>query len=208
MDSVVCPQCQAKNAPNAPWCSQCYVPFDSADDHADELVTVAAASAATDVVVAAPAENESPKLWVCRLCETENEVEASECHKCGVSIFDSIAPRETAAPDPEVVLRSGLMVPGLGYAAVNQTPTGFVAGFLAIAGSATGLAMLIAGAAIAGVAMLIISIAVWVVSAIDAAQMSRGQEMLLQPRVLSVAGAAVVLIILISVAQAFTRANG
>lgn len=208
MDSLVCPQCQAKNAPDTQWCSQCYEPFESAEDHVDQLASVTASGAPSDFVGDAPAEHHPPKSWVCRLCDSANPVEESVCENCGVSIFDSVAPQTATVVQADAVLRRGIMVPGLGYASVNRSATGVVVGFLAVVSLLTGLAMTVAGAVLAGLLMVLVALAVWATSAIDAYRVSRGEKMLVQPRVLSVAGAMVVLIILVTVAQVFSRANG
>lgn len=198
-----CAHCGASNPAEAAWCGQCYSPFD-APARVDEAVLEAAA----DVLAAAtaPDADSAPGEWLCRLCDTANAVADSVCASCGVSIFDSIAPKQSEAPAADDVLRRGAWFPGLGYGLVGQSAIGVVVALLAIAAGGTGLSMALSGAP-AGIILVAICIGIWAVSAFDAYRVAQGAQMILTPRALSVVGGVVVLIILVTVAQAFSTVN-
>jgi hypothetical protein len=198
-----CAHCGASNPAEAGWCGQCYSRFD-----APATVDEAALDAAAEVLAeaSAPVPESAPGEWSCRLCDAPDAVEDSVCASCGVSIFDSIAPRTEDVPVPEDVMRRGAWFPGLGYSLVGQSAVGVVVALLAVAAGVTGLSMALSGAP-AGIALVVVCIGIWAVAAFDAYRMAKGASMMMTPRALSVVGGIVVLIILVTVAQAFTTVS-
>lgn len=208
MESEVraCPECGATNPAKADWCGQCYEAFEG---DASEMALVAAEPVAASAELVAPRhedEGHGGASWVCRLCERPNPVEESVCESCGVSIFDSLTPPDATQQEPQVVFRRGLLVPGLGYASVGQAAFGFVAGVLSVAGLVSGLAMVFTGLLL-GVIPILVAAAIWMASALDAARVAAGHVPTLTPRMLSIAGGIVAIVLMITIAQAFARAT-
>jgi ribosomal protein L40E len=198
-----CAHCGASNPAEAGWCGQCYSLFDAPAAVDEAVLDVAAEVLAA---VSAPTPDLAPGEWSCRLCDAPNAVEDSVCASCGVSIFESIAPSSEDAPVADDVLRRGAWFPGLGYGLVGQSAVGLVVALLAVAAGVTGLSMALSGAP-AGILLVAVCIGIWAVSALDAYRMAHGAPMIMTPRALSLVGGVVVLVILATVAQAFTTVN-
>lgn len=209
-DFRACSECGAANPATAEWCGQCYTPFagDPAGESEMALKAVEPMAVSAELVEQNhEVEGRGGPSWVCRVCDRSNPVEESVCASCGVSIFESLTPPEAAKADPQTIFRRGLLVPGWGYAAVGQAAFGVVAGFLALAGLVSGLAMVFTGLFL-GVIPILVAFGIWAASAADASRIGAGHVPMLTPRMLSVAGGVVAIVLLITIAQAFGRATG
>ena len=109
--------------------------------------------------------------------------------------------------DPEGALRRSIIFPGLGYSLLGYGAIGAVVGFLAVACALVGVMLLVAGE-LAGIFLLVIFVAIWAGSIFDIVQLARGgSEPLLRPRVLSVVGGVVVILLMVMVLLAFQSAT-
>lgn len=165
-----CPDCGASNAPSVQWCGQCYAPFtDGAPaSHGDatsptggavDPFSAESSQPAPEPVAAPPRKG----LWTCRLCETHNEVEASECSSCGTAIFDAIAPSQRSAPEP--LTASAYAFPGLALTRADRSIEGAIVMLLGIAGLLT---MVLIPSWPVRVLLLLFVAAIWVLGIRDA----------------------------------------
>lgn len=193
-DSVRCPACDASNPAGAEWCGQCYQKFDDGSSAVtvDPIVTAA---------VEAVEDRSSSSDWTCRVCESANPIEASVCLKCGHEIYDSFA---TPAARRSAPLWA-LILPGGGLFAVGQPLAGAsVAGLVALGGS-FGVLFITGGRPI-GWLFLAVAVALWLIGARDAIVVGTGSsDVLLRPRVLSIAAVlvfAAIVFVLVEALQA------
>ncbi len=197
---VTCAHCGATNPPDAEWCGQCFGSLGSRPEDSESE------SPATD----GPATGQAPARsgWECRACQTVNDVDRSECSVCGLSIYDSYgAEGERAAFDPETALRRSIIFPGFGYGSLGFGGIGLVAGFLAIAAMVVGGMLVIVGELI-GVILIVAAVAIWAISIVDVVRLAQGEPVpLLRPRVLSIVGGFVVILLLTTVMLAFRSAT-
>jgi ribosomal protein L40E len=191
-DLASCRHCGASNPQDAEWCGQCF-----------GVLSPEAATEAPAVVAVTPTR----RGWECRSCGEENAVADSFCHACGTSIYDSYGARRESSADREAAVRRSFIFPGFGYGSLNLAGIGAVAGFLAIASLVVGAMLLVAGELV-GLVLLAAFAALWAVSILDVARLSRGERVpLLRPRTLSFVGGLVVVLLLVTVAVAFQSAT-
>lgn len=130
-----CPQCGASNPAGAAWCGQCLRRFDR------PVPATIGVSIGGNSAVAGTEErtlrtlrttggptvrtrDDGEPVWVCPACETENELSASVCCRCG-SAFTSFFADPAADAQPRVAPRSAIAMsaalPGAGHLAMRQT---------------------------------------------------------------------------------------
>jgi DNA-directed RNA polymerase subunit RPC12/RpoP len=149
-------------------------------------------------------------LWACPQCGQDNPMESPVCSACGTS-FSSLLAEEHQAEGPTMTEGQALvssLAPGLGHIRLGRSAEGVARMILFLWAAGLGVLMLLSlrtpkpvnGVAvptpaskptgpILGVAVLFLAAAlgIWVISALDAARLARGEEdQLLKPRVLLV----------------------
>lgn len=203
---VTCSHCGATNPPDAEWCGQCFGSLGSRPSESPEPEAPGHESSAADP----PATGQGPVRsgWECRACQSVNDVDTSECSVCGLSIYDSYgAGSDQAAFDPETALRRSIIFPGFGYGSLGFGGIGVVAGFLSIAAMMVGGMLVIAGELI-GIILIVAAVAIWVISIVDVVRLAQGEPVpLLRPRVLSIVGGFVFILLMATVMLAFQSAT-
>lgn len=164
--------------------------------------------AATETTDAATLPTPTRSGWECRACSEINDVENSVCVACGLSIYDSYgADSGQKAADPETALRRSIIFPGFGYGSLGFGGIGMVTGFLAVASVIVGGMLVIAGE-LSGIVLIVTFVAIWAISVVDVIRLAQGEPVpLLRPRVLSVVGGIVVVLLLAMVLIAFQSAT-
>ncbi|HKZ28734.1 MAG TPA: Ran-binding zinc finger domain-containing protein [Acidimicrobiia bacterium] len=218
-DPVVCSQCGARSPAAAEWCGQCFAPLGG---HADDEQNSSSDSGRIDNPTAVQADVVGTALpissgngkrqdaapgpksgtWVCSLCEVSNPLDVEQCSACGTSIFRSFGAtiEEQIMVDPQRALLRSLMFPGLGHAYAKQGLLGSAIGGLALMSLGFGVGLVATGVGSFGWPLILLTIGVWVVAALDAFRIADGQTtnaVLLRPRVVTaLVGTVVVQLIL------------
>ena len=201
---VTCSHCGATNPSDAEWCGQCFGSLGSRPSESPEPLEAESPAAGPPETDQVPARSG----WECRSCQSVNDVDKSECSVCGLSIYDSYgADSDRAASDPETALRRAIIFPGFGYGSLGFGGIGVVAGFLAVAALVVGGMLVIAGELI-GIILIVAAVAIWAISIIDVVRLAQGEPVpLLRPRVLSIVGGFVVILLMATVMLAFQSAT-
>jgi hypothetical protein len=191
-----CANCGALVSPDAEWCGQCYEPI--------RRVAIVDAPAPT----ASPTESvgtvETPgggvvevadgrASWTCPICGEVNAIEASVCVVCGTPFARLFAePEAPPAVDPERAAVWSLVFPGLGHWKLGRRADA-VARFVLFGWSFGTLCVLIASRVGKGglgptTALFLLfagsSLAIYVLSALDAYRIAKGEEPVVSTRVL------------------------
>ncbi len=209
-----CPQCGASNPSSAVWCNQCYARFEPA-------VTAPAAQVAapppppppqptpapdTPTGTGAPADpavpdSEGPS-WTCRTCDTSNPLVVDRCSVCGKSIYDNYGGDATVRPQIATGKATRwALIPGFGHAKTGNGVHGLTIGLLVAFTLAAGIAFLVSGESVVGGVLVLAALVLWAVSVVDAGQLAQGntEQILLKPRVLTVAAGIIVTICIVVV---------
>jgi len=196
-DLVRCPHCGAGNPAGADWCGQCLRRFhqplsgngSAAEAPHDESVAPAAIHAAAGPAIRTRDGGEP--LWICPACETENELTATNCSRCG-SAFTSFFVNGTAEAPPTVstamAIGSSAALPGAGHLMMRQTGPGIARAVLYLWSVGIALLLLVwpphgAKAIVRGVgALFALSAAgIWVLSMLETLRSVEGERGLLVP---------------------------
>jgi hypothetical protein len=131
-------------------------------------------------------------VWECPTCQTENPIEATTCRGCGApftKLFAEEEARHAVAPRRAVGL--SLLFPGLGHLVAGRGAEGVARGVVFAYTLATVLTLLIARAGQGlgpFVPLFLISatagIVLYVMTAIDAGRLARGEGQVVTTRVL------------------------
>lgn len=132
-DEVRCPQCGARNRPDADWCTQCYVRLDEPPAPPPPAVPTSDGVAADE-----PAGDGEPPAaggtlrsgdgrfrqtdegleWACGVCQEWNPIERVTCAVCSTPFGRSLGD-DDAEPRPDVpaglLVGGSLVLPGLGH---------------------------------------------------------------------------------------------
>jgi len=205
---VICPDCGARNAPGALWCGQCYRPFEESGKPPGEPVeNEAEDDTQMQLQLALPDEPRMGKgAWTCSVCGRVNPLAESTCSTCGATIFDVFREAPPEPRNPGQALVRGLVVPGLGHVFARQALLGVSVAALSLVGISLGAVLMAHGVTLAGLALLLIGVGVWLAGALDAYRWALNEPdgVVLRPRVLTVIMAAM-FVILIAVAIASRR---
>jgi hypothetical protein len=138
--------------------------------------------------------------WTCRACATVNPIDEMACRACGGSMVELFRPPEPARPTRDPALAAWLSaLPGLGTWYAGQPAQG-VARFLlwlwwlstaALFWSRPEPVLLLVK-----VTFLLATVALWVLSGVDAHRLTARRRPLLGPRALAVAAAGLCLLLL------------
>jgi len=158
------------------------------------------ATAQTAEVSAGPA-------WPCPICDNRNPIELDFCATCGAS-FASLMRQETVRVevDPRAAFRRSLAFPGLGHRMVpgrevDGLARGVLFAMLLIATLMLGLSGVHAGAVLLlFLVYLGASVAVYLLTAFEAARLAEGGEPLVSSRTLLWATVAILLLSIVVVA--------
>lgn len=167
-------------------------------------VTAEAGSPGTDVpetdvpradVAEAPA---SGSTWTCRTCENVNPMSIDACTVCGTTIFQTMgAETDEITLSQDQGLRLGL-VPGLAHGRLGEPVLGFIIALLVLACVAFAVVFIQSGGAVWGLIVGLVGLLTWVVSIVDVNQRIAGATPLLRPRVMTILGGVVILVIMVA----------
>ena len=195
-----CVSCGAVLYEGAAWCGMCFEPVVP-----EREATLAAEPEAAPVVSTTDVAAEP--MWPCPVCESRNPIELDFCATCGAS-FASLMRQETTVVkvDPHAVFRRSLIFPGLGHRSIpGREVDGFARGvlfaMLLIATLMLGLSGVFAGAVLfLFLVYLAASVAVYLLTAIEAARLAEGGEPLVSSRAILWATVAILLLSIVVVA--------
>ena len=207
---VICPDCGARNALGALWCGQCYRPLGETDEPptvADEVDTEHD-DTQMQLHLSPPDEPRVGKgSWTCSVCGRTNPLAESTCPTCGATIFDLFKEPTPEPRSPGQALIRGLILPGFGHVFARQTLLGVSVASLALVGIVLGVFLMVQGLMLAGLALVLMGVGVWLAGALDAYRWARDEpdEVVLRPRVLTVIMA--VMFIVLVAASISTRGS-
>lgn len=211
-----CASCGAFLYEGAAWCGMCFEPVASERDadagsEPEAARTAEFLEAEMQVHPAPPSatttEATKEPLWPCPICDGKNPIELDFCATCGAS-FASLMREETVKVnvDPRAAFRRSLVFPGLGH---RMVPGRDVDGFarstlfamLLIATLMLGLSGVRAGAVLLlFLVYLGASVAVYLMTAFEAARLAEGGEPLVSSRTLLWATVSILLLSIVVVA--------
>jgi len=221
---VTCASCGARNGGEAVWCSMCFEPLrvpepeqSSPEPVEQELPTLESDAEAVVVTVDTgapladadafedpdpPAHGEdvpaSASNWMCRTCNNENSMSADVCPVCGTTIFETMGgATDEITLTQDQGLRLGL-VPGLAHARMGEPVVGFIIAVLVLACLGFGFVFIAAGGAVWGLVVGLVGLATWGVSVFDVNQRIAGAAPILRPRVMTIIGGLVVIVIMVA----------
>jgi hypothetical protein len=144
-------------------------------------------------------------VWECPACGTENGIEATTCRSCGTPfarLFEDDAPQPTIAPGRAVAL--SLLFPGLGHAAAGRVAEGVARAVVFAYTLITVVTILVsrAGEGLGPFTLLVVvsamaGMALYVLTAMDAARLARGEPPILSTRVLLYGAVALMLLTMV-----------
>jgi double zinc ribbon protein len=110
-----CPTCGALVAADAEWCGQCFTPLHSAEPQAPTAALRPAGDSGGALGGAIQIEDGRPR-WTCPACDTRNPIEAGVCTACGTP-FGRLLEEPSAEPqlDPQSAAVWSMVFPGLGH---------------------------------------------------------------------------------------------
>lgn len=145
------------------------------------------------------------QTWTCAFCDTAVVIGETECPVCHQTIYDSFGARDGATLDVSTTdaLRWSA-VPGGGHVRVGQAILGVAIGVLVVISFVAGFLLVTGGRSAFGVVLVFAGVATWVTSAHDAYRFAQGSvdETLLRPRVVSIIGGVVFMIIVAAAVSA------
>ena len=193
----------------------CFEPLQKPDEQAapaavvETVAEVAVTATDADPAPAPPAGAEraltaseapasGPGTWTCRACETENSVAVDACSVCGTTIY-----RTMGADTNEITLSQdqGLrlaLVPGLAHARLGDPVMGFIVGILVLACIGFSLLFITGGGPVWGLIGGLVGILTWAVSIFDVNQRIAGNAPILRPRVMTILGGVVIVVIMVA----------
>ena len=153
-------------------------------------------------------------MWDCPTCESENPIDATTCRICGTP-FGKLLQEQTVAPrsDPGRATAYSLLFPGLGHVVAGRAGEGAARAVIFAYAAATSIIVLVMTGGAPGpfLSLLMASVAVavglYVVSAMDAGRVARGEPSLLSPRILLYGGAGLILLTVVVLVVVGLRAG-
>jgi hypothetical protein len=140
-------------------------------------------------------------VWECPTCQTENPIEAMTCRTCGTpfgKLLEEAEPRPTT--DPGRAVGYSLLFPGLGHIVAGRGAVGAARAVIFAYAAATAIIILVMTGGGPGpflsllIASALVALGLYVVSAMDAARLARGEPPLITPRILLYGGAGLILL--------------
>lgn len=217
---VTCASCGARNGSESVWCTMCFEPLrqpepdqsavepgrvevpsiEPTSDGALAAMETQAAAIASDPPASEAIAGSIPSdsTWSCGTCESVNPIAENVCPVCGTTIFQTMGAEEhdvTLTQDQG--LRLGL-VPGLAHARLGEPVLGFILAVLVLACLAFGLIFISSGGAIWGLVVGFVGLLTWGVSIFDVNQRIAGAAPILRPRVMTIIGGLVIIVIMVA----------
>src|SRR5262245_22033729 len=189
-----CPNCGALVAADAEWCGQCFTPLTTSETAPTAPATGEASTAgvATELPKGIRIEDGRP-AWTCPVCETRNPIEASVCSTCGTPFSRLLEePPAQTQMDPQAAAVWSMVFPGLGHWKLGRRGDA-VARFAMFGWSFGALMVLLVsrfGKGGLGPTMPLFllflgaSVAIYVLSAVDAYRIASGDQPIVGSRAL------------------------
>lgn len=226
-DFVACASCGARNSREAVWCTMCFEPLRApepqdavapvrVDASSGELAASVAAetdAVASEAVVSAaeePADDGSKRAaeaaggpvvettWVCATCESINPLGSDVCPICGTTIFETMGgTRDRVDLTKDQALRLGL-VPGLAHGRLGEPVLGLIVGVLVVACLLFAVLLILSGGAVWGLIVGLMGLMTWGISVFDVHLRITGSPPVLRPRVITIIGGVVILVVMIA----------
>ena len=155
----------------------------------------------TDEQAPASGETESSSdatTWQCGTCDTVNPISLDVCSVCGATIFQAMgADTEEVTMSQDQALGLAL-VPGLAHARLAEPILGFIIGILVLACLGFAFLFIQSGGVVWGLVVGVVGLLTWGVSVFDVNQRIAGAPPVLRPRVITILGGVVILIIMVA----------
>ena len=205
-----CPECGARNAEDAPWCTQCYTgfapgggaappgdgsgpppPSPTADHDAWEPGAEEGGGAPPDTPERDVRLRDEVVEWRCGACGSWTPLTAPNCATCaGPRAGFGPTGRAASQQPPAVALGPAMaasaLLPGLGHLLRGQAGTGLGRLLLWLLWGGSGVTVLVtAGPTPAAVVLLLAALAVWGISLVDLQRHAAGQPPVADGRVLA-----------------------
>ena len=120
------------------------------------------------------------------------------CAVCGTTIFETMGgATDEITLTQDQGLRLGL-VPGLAHARMGEPVVGFIIAVLVLACLGFGFVFITSGGAVWGLVVGFVGLATWGVSVFDVNQRIAGAAPILRPRVMTIIGGLVVIVIMVA----------
>ncbi len=204
-----CPTCGGLVSPDAEWCGQCFSPLPRPDDSTARTSTdpgapsAEALEAATATAIGGLEVEEGRPTWVCPVCDERNPIEAADCPTCGTP-FTRLFEAQDERPDmePQTAVVWSMALPGLGHWKLGYRADA-IARIVMFSWAFGALIVLLVsrfGKGGLGPTMPLFllflgsSVAIYVLSAIDAYRIASGEAPLVSSRTLLWASAGVVVL--------------
>lgn len=186
-----CPDCGALLAADAEWCGQCLRPLRAAEPEPGP---------APRVLRRAGEGGRTEPAWVCPACGRENALALERCEVCGTPFASLFA---EPVPEPRIAASGALLWslvwPGLGHIRAGRRVDGLARMVLFAWTFGTVLVLLVSRSGLGRAAPLlglygVATLALYVLSAVDARRVAGGEEPLLRPRPLLWASVALIVV--------------
>ena len=190
-----CPTCGALVAADAEWCGQCFTPLRAAepDPSATATATRRDRPSSSGSLGGAIQIEDGRTVWTCPACETRNPIEAGVCTTCGTPFARLLEePSEHPQLDPQTAAVWSMVFPGLGHWKLGRRGDA-IARFAMFGWSFGALLVLLVsrfGKGGLGPTMPLFllflgaSVAIYVLSVIDAYRIAAGEQPLVGSRAL------------------------
>lgn len=216
---IRCDACGATNGETADWCGQCYAPLGTAAGQAPAPEPASAegvgAGGAAVGQVGEPAEGFRRRggtvEWECPACGEWSTMETLACRVCETPLSarwlraepDDTMPATGRLDEPwTLAFALSAVVPGAGHIGLRHYGSGLARAVLFAVWLMGGVALLIAGGALAGAPLLLGAGVLWAGSLLDVAALRAGRREVLGGRSLLWVVVAVVLLSILSVVTA------
>ncbi len=136
--------------------------------------------------------------WTCRTCETVNPMADDVCAVCGTTIFETMgAETDEITLTREQGLRMGL-IPGWAHARLGEPLLGLMIAILVAACVVFAIVFIQSGGAVWGLVVGLVGLLTWGVSLFDVNQRIAGAAPILKPRVMTILGGVVIVVIMVA----------
>jgi hypothetical protein len=154
-------------------------------------------------------------VWDCPTCQSENPIEAMSCGVCGTP-FGKLLEEPEPAPrsDPGRAMAYSLLFPGMGHVVAGRAADGAARAVIFAYAAATAIIILVMTGGEPGpflsllVASAAVAVGLYVVSAMDAARVARGEPPLVTARILLYGGAGLILLTVVVLVVVGLRTGG
>lgn len=154
-------------------------------------------------------------VWACPTCHRENPIEAMSCEVCGTP-FGTLLKEPEVAPrsDPGRAMAYSLLFPGLGHVVAGRAADGVARAVIFAYAAATAIIILVMTGGGPGpflsllVASALVAVSLYVVSAMDAARVARGEPPQVTARILLYGGAGLILLTVVVLVVVGLRTGG